>query len=393
MILFQVYQHVNTLCDRYDEVAHLECDVGQCEFTPAGCVSLTTIKSPVIGPPFTHLTTPQHSHFIGLNSPEQNPAFYFSAVVSAFKHYVDACLTKNIPLIINTQGWLKGIGLELLLQILQFCRPSHLVQFSSPDLASAMPRASIDLFAEGLTSQIIDTWYPCNLKPLVLLQDLQNWNPETFLLPSVDMKTSSLPSKVSAMDHRNMALLSYFAKKQVHSLDMEIEDVLCWDFKPVTSLIPYAVPFHQVAAEVLHHQVSPEHLLRVLNSSLVGLTTFDDLKLPEKNADTGATPLFFQRTVYPHEQKLKTIGLGIVRAIDTSCYYIITAHDQNELITVNLISRGAIELPSCLLYQDDCIEYGPYAENYLMEHVAGLSMRKVRRNIQRERLMNGGMLK
>ena len=47
------------LLNRCATVALLECDVGQTEFTASCCVSLTLVRSPLLGPPFTHQTTPE----------------------------------------------------------------------------------------------------------------------------------------------------------------------------------------------------------------------------------------------------------------------------------------------------------------------------------------------
>jgi polynucleotide 5'-hydroxyl-kinase GRC3/NOL9 len=50
---------VNNLLNRYESVMHLECDVGQGEFTPAGIASLTMVDAPLLGPPFTHIRRPE----------------------------------------------------------------------------------------------------------------------------------------------------------------------------------------------------------------------------------------------------------------------------------------------------------------------------------------------
>ena len=43
----------------YESVSFLECDVGQCEFTVSGLVSLHCIKEPVHGPSFVHQRPPE----------------------------------------------------------------------------------------------------------------------------------------------------------------------------------------------------------------------------------------------------------------------------------------------------------------------------------------------
>lgn len=42
-----VYQWL--ICYRIPEVCFLECDIGQTEFTPPGCISLQVVSSPVLG--------------------------------------------------------------------------------------------------------------------------------------------------------------------------------------------------------------------------------------------------------------------------------------------------------------------------------------------------------
>lgn len=50
---------INTLLNKHKRIAYLETDVGQCEFTPSGLVSLHVIDAPIFGPPHTHLRQPE----------------------------------------------------------------------------------------------------------------------------------------------------------------------------------------------------------------------------------------------------------------------------------------------------------------------------------------------
>lgn len=54
MFIFLFYSHFS-----YESVSFLECDVGQCEFTVSGLVSLHCIKEPVHGPSFVHQRPPE----------------------------------------------------------------------------------------------------------------------------------------------------------------------------------------------------------------------------------------------------------------------------------------------------------------------------------------------
>lgn len=50
---------VNRSLPVFGEVLCLDFDPGQPEFTIPGCVSAVVVKHPLLGPSFTHLTTPE----------------------------------------------------------------------------------------------------------------------------------------------------------------------------------------------------------------------------------------------------------------------------------------------------------------------------------------------
>lgn len=49
---------VNKLLNKIEKVAYIDLDVGQPEFTISGCVSVTLVDKPLLGPNYTHLRTP-----------------------------------------------------------------------------------------------------------------------------------------------------------------------------------------------------------------------------------------------------------------------------------------------------------------------------------------------
>lgn len=59
------------------------------------------------GPPFTHLSPPERSLFFGDVSPKDRPEFYVKCIHNVYQTYADKYRNK-IPLIVNTQGWVKG---------------------------------------------------------------------------------------------------------------------------------------------------------------------------------------------------------------------------------------------------------------------------------------------
>ncbi|KAL7674864.1 hypothetical protein ACOME3_001138 [Neoechinorhynchus agilis] len=67
---------VNRLLNVYPYVFFIDCDCGQSEFTPHGFISLFKIVQPVFGAPWTHLSSPMLSFFIGGSTPSIQPAMY-----------------------------------------------------------------------------------------------------------------------------------------------------------------------------------------------------------------------------------------------------------------------------------------------------------------------------
>lgn len=67
--------------------------------------------------------------FFGSVSPENHPTFYISCIASLFQHYAKHLRPQGIPLLVNTHGWIKGLGLDLISTVFHLTRPSLIVQF------------------------------------------------------------------------------------------------------------------------------------------------------------------------------------------------------------------------------------------------------------------------
>lgn len=50
---------INKLISQYSEVVVIDLDPGQSEFTIPGCVAITHVRGPLLGPNYTHLLTPR----------------------------------------------------------------------------------------------------------------------------------------------------------------------------------------------------------------------------------------------------------------------------------------------------------------------------------------------
>lgn len=119
-------------------IYYMECDPGQTEFTPCGILSLVKIDNIIPLTPgfkFLHsnssITDKQNifSTIFGAISPLEY-SFQYKASINKIINYYKSLRT-NLPLIINTMGWIEDIGLDLLAYIIKVVKPNHVLRISS----------------------------------------------------------------------------------------------------------------------------------------------------------------------------------------------------------------------------------------------------------------------
>lgn len=126
---------LNTYLIARKKVSFLEIDPGQSEFSIPGVLSLTCISKPVLG-----LNIPSSdngndqaldvSHFYGYNSPALQPKQYMAIVCSLCRQYLEKHRDIGNSLIVNTPGWIKGFGKEVLSEITSLLNPDDVVLLS-----------------------------------------------------------------------------------------------------------------------------------------------------------------------------------------------------------------------------------------------------------------------
>ncbi|XP_052067368.1 polynucleotide 5'-hydroxyl-kinase NOL9-like [Mytilus californianus] len=329
---------INSLLNKVDKVYFLECDVGQTEFTPPGCVSLHCVSEPVLGPPFTHQRAAVFSCFFGGVTPADDPTRYLTCIEKCFSKYLD--LEEKGPLIVNTCGWNKGVGLALTVDIVRLVCPSLLVQINTKKAVVNFPRMLPNFVQRepGWRGKIWDEKWK-------YMDDY----PEYELL-TIDSAVNPFESQISRykpFDHRDLNLFSY----------------LCNNLEPgvsLTSSTPYTVPWKSVAIHVVHTEVENLEILYAINGCLVALCKADITEAERENKNT---PFFFKNTPV-----CQCLGFGIVRGIDSveKELYIITPLNQQDLQKVNAVIRGNVNLPSQVLFKQKCDGPIPYITNPIL---------------------------
>lgn len=140
---------VNNLLQHSEKVVYIDLDPGQAEFTPPGCVSLNVVEEPLLGPNFTHLRQP----FFQLYLEEINVSNCINRYMDYVKKVFD-CLKNNLelhqwPVIVNTMGFCRGIGFEIVISTLKMMDPTDVVEISSSN-----PKNNFDV--SFLTPEVVN---------------------------------------------------------------------------------------------------------------------------------------------------------------------------------------------------------------------------------------------
>ncbi|KAI6682942.1 hypothetical protein NL676_028855 [Syzygium grande] len=130
---------LNVLLQRYKRVAYLDTDVGQPEFTPPGFLSLTIVDKLTPDLTIPCLKTPERCFFFGDVSAKRDPAAYLKCIYALYDYLREGHRSLNskedpavvgLPTVVNTPGWVKGVGYDVLVKVLRYISPTHVVKIN-----------------------------------------------------------------------------------------------------------------------------------------------------------------------------------------------------------------------------------------------------------------------
>ncbi|KAH0464629.1 hypothetical protein IEQ34_007415 [Dendrobium chrysotoxum] len=294
---------LNTLLKRFKRVAYLDTDVGQPEFGTTGCVSLHIIDK----------QTPGMCVFFGHASAKKEAKTYLSSIIFLYNYFRREFYQKDeidnpckilLPLIINTSGWVKGTGYDVLVAMLQHTSPTHVVKVCVSSENKNLPNG---LF-----------WLENPQRKSVNLIQICAGN-ETSYPPEIMRKEARML--------RDIRLIAYFRQ----CLPREMNFLNHKEFCDKLASVPLnGIPLSSV--QVMHNdcQVVSSVASQGLNASIVGLAVKSSV-LAENN-----TPW--------------CVGLGIIRAVDPSKdqLYLLTPVYPSTLKKVDLVIQSTIDIPLCL---------------------------------------------
>jgi hypothetical protein len=400
-------------------VGLLDADCGAPEVTPPGLVSLSLLARPLLGPPAARLggsdaPLPLETRFIGDTSPSADPGAYAGALAAllATWHAQPAPQphqgAQPAPLVVNTLGWVRGLGLELLCGLLRSAAPTHVIQLRPPGGGGpgGMPRGVFWAPSPVMMQQRApgDAMAPCRVIELCapaaggdgsggggVLDDAPREPP--------DASASQAPQRRSAADARALLWVAWAhtacrddVDAHAAAADARWAALLSPDgageaaaFSTVASALsaarPFSVPVGSLRVLALHASVAPHDALRLLNGALVAL-------LP-RDVDTDAeASAMQQRPSAPliSAAAPRCLGVALVRSVDATAgvLYLLTPVSAAHAAATVALAVGKLELPPALLSAP--LQSAPYVTPWALppDGSGGAAMRS------RNNLLRGG---
>lgn len=303
-------------------------------------------------------------------------------------------IRERVPLVVNTQGWIKGLGADLLSKLKTDSEPTHVCSFVSAfDGDDSAGHSDGGSHLQPQQRHVYDA-APC-----------ADENLPYRLLALPPAPPNPLESKWTASDYRTLSFVSYFysnlaAAAPVRSSTSSPTSVLSsvWQFtSPLIARPPYALDWRRQAGQIsaVHlaegHDVLYEHVLHALNGSFVAIV--------ESTSSTGDSPSvstsfpFDPSSAPPNPANSRALGLGLVRSIDpsTSTLHLLTPVPPPPS-SISLV-KASLDVPLALMLDHTASDVD--RERGLMgvswkdvpflsiEEGEGAGRRRVRRNLMR----------
>ncbi|ETL85512.1 hypothetical protein F442_15288 [Phytophthora nicotianae P10297] len=363
---------VNRLLSKFGTVAFLDTDLGQSELTPSGLVALHALSTPLLGPGFAHMKHPVRSFFCGNTNPGNDPLYYMKAVKSLLRLYEvkwgrqdqdnsnsserpRAC----VPLVINTDGWIKSMGHDLLCNVIQETNPDHVVQ-----LLAATKNKQFVVPTEGRWRiHAVPPWDPVGVtQPPRSSKELRVYRFHSYFLSRArcDLPRSQL---------QNLQVLS-----EKNRVDSDI-------YRAYARLTPFAASFDHVDVAFAGSSVAPSQLLFSLNASVVGLCINPDYKAIESEPREGPPRIVLQPVHAP------CLGVGIIRAVDAAKrqLFVVSPLPLSILKRINLLVRSSMPLDSILLSAQEPAQAPYVVTDVVASDGTGSAVMQSRNNLKRKR--------
>ncbi|XP_024940474.1 polynucleotide 5'-hydroxyl-kinase NOL9 isoform X2 [Cephus cinctus] len=325
---------VNKLLPERRAVVLLDLDPGQAECTPAGCISLNVLEEALIGPNFSHLRTPFYQLYVGEVNVVRCVSRYLEAVEKLLYQLNKCPELSRLPILVNTMGFCKGLGWDIIVRIIRLVRPSDVVQI----ISTRSKRNFDSLLYADVIGRKNHSWIDGKLEDEEPHQEPLRY--ELHMVESrAELREGSVIGESWEMEphqQRDVAMLAYLAQILQTPQEKSLKFYEKHSLKSISinGTPPYTVPFSSVSISLTRLVVPPSHILAAMNGNIVALCGVDvDKELPGRS-DSG----------YPNaliRAPLATCyGFGIVRGIDMG---------REEIYLNSPLSAHLLQFVNCLV--------------------------------------------
>lgn len=308
----------------YDSVYVLDCDIGQSEFTPNGCLSLTKVTAPILDKPYGHQkATFDNSYFYG-DITVRNKDLYMDIFERLFNKFKIISKPGAIC-IINSMGWVVDIGAEILDGITRVVEPDLFVEIYRDQ---AEPRYNF----KGVNQDHVVEIFANNSSGVVGVQNQKR-----------------LPAPLI----RDLTVAGYFSSQLPRP-----------SLASFASVVPFKLKFNNLTLAVpVDLLVEDNHIFSSINTQLMALC----IKMPELESRKlcGRKDMPFLSVIDEKSPALQCIGFGIIRGInlENRCLYVVTPVNLLKLDEPPVLVRGMrIQTPS-MFFTADPYNRCPYVLN------------------------------
>jgi hypothetical protein len=310
-----------------------------------------------LAPGWTLAHTPARAHFLGDTTPRDEPARYLAMLEELLGFYARENASQTMPLIVNTPGWVKGLGADLASRLEHLACPTLIIDMRAAPEAVTGPDGDADVDsgqddeAEALAEA--ESMRPCQGEPY--------YDGSGALLGAaptiVPLYGARVAARSTPADGRILALLAH-----LHARPVSGQVCTRFDFeRPLCEMRPVLVDVQQGLAGGLHvlpfvASVAPALRLAVLNASLVAIVRLDEV---DRAAQDSHPPSHFglqqpwdRALVQPLPEPASShcVALAVLRAIDVprGQLSLLTSAAAAQLRDARghfALVRGAIDVP------------------------------------------------
>lgn len=122
---------INRNLNKFKKVLLIDLDIGQPEMFLPQTVSATIITEPILGPGYLRNKSPHKSYLFGDVNVLVSSIKYLKCVLKLLKHCQSVDEFRSMPWVVNTMGYSRGFGLELIVATLRTLKPTDLIQIQA----------------------------------------------------------------------------------------------------------------------------------------------------------------------------------------------------------------------------------------------------------------------